>query len=316
MTETLNNSKLFKILTCFSVILIILIIFQISLGAAVRLTGSGLSCPDWPLCYGLWIPLKSQLLFIEDVNYEYYQIMLEWIHRLNAAVFIGPLTLFVGFIIIKVCKVNSIKKTAYLALFTLFIQGFIGGFTVIDKNSPWSVAVHLGFALFLLFLVIRIFIYSKTISHVFKIHINKKNLFIYILTLILVFLTMLMGAIVSKSGSSLACDLWPLCSDDNMSIFQTNKFIHIIHRFLALVASFLVVWSFILMKEFKDIPYMQYIRKIVLALVLIQIFMGALVIFFEVNIVIAMIHQILAVLLFMMLSAMLWVSLDLSYKDK
>tara|TARA_B100000686_G_scaffold324065_1_gene379415 strand:+ start:3435 stop:4385 length:951 start_codon:yes stop_codon:yes gene_type:complete len=316
MIEEKINLKLFKILTYFTFILIILVVFQISLGAAVRLTGSGLSCPDWPLCYGLWVPLKSQLLLIEDVNYEYYQIMLEWFHRLNAAILIAPLTLLVSFIIIKICKTNSIKNTVYLVLFTLFIQGLVGGFTVLDKNSAWSVAVHLGFALFLLMLIIRIFIYSKTIGYIYKESIKRKNLFVYIFTLILVFLTMLMGAIVSKSGSSLACDLWPLCSRDNMSIFHINKFIHITHRILALVSSFLVVWSFILMREFKGILYIQYIRKIVLILLLTQIFIGALVIFFEVNIVIAMIHQILAVLLFMMLSAIFWVSLDFNYKAK
>ena len=52
------DSNLQKLIPYFSLGLIILIVLQISLGASIRLTGSGLSCPDWPLCYGLWIPLK------------------------------------------------------------------------------------------------------------------------------------------------------------------------------------------------------------------------------------------------------------------
>ena len=36
----------------FSILLIFTIVIQILLGAWVRLTGSGMSCPDWPLCYG------------------------------------------------------------------------------------------------------------------------------------------------------------------------------------------------------------------------------------------------------------------------
>ena len=87
--------------------MIILIVLQISLGASIRLTGSGLSCPDWPLCYGLWIPLKSKLLLISDLNYEYYQVMLEWLHRLNAALLIVPVTLFVC---ITTILINKTKR--------------------------------------------------------------------------------------------------------------------------------------------------------------------------------------------------------------
>jgi len=315
MIEMQNNLKLFKILSFLSVVLGILIICQISLGASIRLTGSGLSCPDWPLCYGLWLPIKSKLILIDEVNYEYYQIMLEWLHRLNAALFIVPITILVSFLTIKISKNKNINKLAYLVLLVLFLQGLMGGFTVIDKNSPWSVAVHLGLALILLFLVIKIFMFSKNLIFTSNALNKKKNIFVFSLTLLFIFLTMLMGAIVSKSGSSLACDLWPLCSDDNLSLFQTNKFIHIVHRALALLSSFLIIWSLILLREFKDILYIQYIRAIVLLLIVMQIFVGAMVIFYEVNIAIAMIHQILAVLLFMMISSILWFSLNLKINN-
>src|ERR1700712_3813810 len=37
-------------------------------GAAVRLTGSGLSCPDWPKCYGNALPPLSTHALIEFGN--------------------------------------------------------------------------------------------------------------------------------------------------------------------------------------------------------------------------------------------------------
>ena len=110
MFRNISKDYIISLLKIFSGLLIIVIFAQISLGSAVRLTGSGLSCPDWPLCYGLWVPLKSKLLLIDDVNYEYYQIMLEWLHRLNAAILIVPITLFICISIIIISKIKSIRN--------------------------------------------------------------------------------------------------------------------------------------------------------------------------------------------------------------
>ena len=97
MSTKLTETRFMFILKILSGLLLLLIFTQISIGAAVRLTGSGLSCPDWPLCYGLWLPDQDKLSKISDVNFEFYQVMLEWIHRFNAAVFIAPLTFVVCF---------------------------------------------------------------------------------------------------------------------------------------------------------------------------------------------------------------------------
>ena len=65
----------------------VLIYALIVLGALVRTTNSGLSCPDWPTCYGHWVPLPSDLAAIPNLGYSYGQVMLEWVHRLIAGVF-------------------------------------------------------------------------------------------------------------------------------------------------------------------------------------------------------------------------------------
>ena len=35
---------------------LISVIFLVLAGATVRVTGSGLGCPDWPFCWGCWVP--------------------------------------------------------------------------------------------------------------------------------------------------------------------------------------------------------------------------------------------------------------------
>ena len=316
MFRNISKDYIISLLKIFSGLLIIVIFAQISLGSAVRLTGSGLSCPDWPLCYGLWFPNQEKLSMISDVNYEFYQIMLEWIHRFNAAIFITPLTLIVFIIGFKLNNSDINQKTLYAILVFLAIQGLMGGFTVFDRNSPWSVAVHLGFALILLLLVIRVFMQSLNLNLDISFPKIKGKLSTLIISIVFIMLTMLMGAIVSKSGSSLACDIWPLCSNDGLSIFQHNKFIHIIHRVLAIISAISI---YFVVKSYRDTRQYKMIYRllnILVAVIVLQILIGATVIFTELNMYIAMLHQSLAVILFMMLSFLFWFTLQINYKNK
>ena len=316
MFRNISKDYIISLLKIFSGLLIIVIFAQISLGSAVRLTGSGLSCPDWPLCYGLWFPNQEKLSMISDVNYEFYQIMLEWIHRFNAAIFITPLTLIVFIIGFKLNNSDINQKTLYAILVFLAVQGLIGGFTVFDRNSPWSVAIHLGFALILLLLVIRVFMQSLNLNLDISFPKIKGKLFTLIISIVFIMLTMLMGAIVSKSGSSLACDIWPLCSNDGLSIFQHNKFIHIIHRVLAIISAISI---YFVVKSYRDTRQYKMIYRllnILVVVIVLQILIGATVIFTELNMYIAMLHQSLAVILFMMLSFLFWFTLQINYKNK
>lgn len=314
LIKSAENKILFtlKILAGF---LLLLIFIQISLGSAVRLTGSGLSCPDWPLCYGLWFPDQDKLSKITDVNYEFYQIMLEWIHRFNAAIFIAPVTLLLFFVGLKATKNRKIKTILYSIMIVLAMQGLMGGFTVFDKNSPWSVAAHLGFALGLMFLVIKIFLVSLRLKTIKPLPNKNKKIFILYITILIVLATMLMGAIVSKSGSSLACDLWPQCSSDGDSLLQYNKIIHISHRFLAVISAIfivLVVYNYNQIIKYKIISN---IRNILILLTTLQILLGATVIFTELNLFIAMLHQSIAVLIFIVLSFLFWFTLQSNFED-
>ena len=314
MLGKVAENKFVFSLKILSSLLLLLIFFQISLGSAVRLTGSGLSCPDWPLCYGLWFPDQDKLSKISDINFEFYQVMLEWIHRFNAAAFITPVTLLVFFVGLKATKEKINQIILYIIILILLLQGLMGGFTVFDKNSPWSVAVHLGLALSFMFLVLKIFLVSLNINLVSGIPCIRKKIATLIGAIITVLATMLMGAIVSKSGSSLACDIWPQCSNDGVSIFQHNKIIHLSHRILAIIST---IFVFVIVNFYKDVVQYKIIfvlRNILISLIILQILIGATVIFTELNLFIAMLHQAIAVILFIVLSFLFWFTLQSNFK--
>tara|TARA_B100000945_G_scaffold98195_1_gene76901 strand:- start:2424 stop:3449 length:1026 start_codon:yes stop_codon:yes gene_type:complete len=59
-------------------IALILVYLVIVAGAVVRMTGSGMGCPDWPKCFGYYIPptQESELLFQAERDYEKGQVII------------------------------------------------------------------------------------------------------------------------------------------------------------------------------------------------------------------------------------------------
>tara|TARA_B100001057_G_scaffold425415_1_gene448826 strand:+ start:655 stop:1674 length:1020 start_codon:yes stop_codon:yes gene_type:complete len=65
----------FKISVKISLILVYLVI---AAGSIVRMTGSGMGCPDWPKCFGYWIPPteRAQLDWKPDYQYTKGQVII------------------------------------------------------------------------------------------------------------------------------------------------------------------------------------------------------------------------------------------------
>mgnify|MGYP005840430053 CR=1 FL=1 len=207
----------------------------IALGASVRVADAGLSCPDWPLCYGQWLPFPAPEggYVAEGVTYSLTQVLLEWGHRLLAAV-VGFMFIAVLFSAWRLRRENSrFFPLALAAFLVLFVQIKLGGLTVILDNVNWSVAVHLGnaivfYALLLLLLMAAIRPSgSKGITADF---ITKSALWA---APIMVYITMLLGAMVSTSHGGGVCGGLFDCAGRWWPTSDPIQSLHMLHRYAA-----------------------------------------------------------------------------------
>ena len=278
--------------------------FLIVLGATVRVTGSGLACPDWPLCYGLWFPTPGKLAEIPGVDYTFRQVMLEWVHRFLAGVIVGPLVLA---LLIWACRlrrsVPSLLRVTAVAGVLLLVQAGIGGFTVFDRNSPSSVAVHLGMAMVFVAVLILIHLISGgPLARPERP--SEKSRRLCAATAVAAFVTVASGAVMAASGATLACDGWPLCDDGLIPDFEVDVLVHMLHRVLAF-GTMVMIAALVLraVRQRNEAP--RFLAGILGAflLVLIAAALGALVVLMSAPLWGAVLHQAFAVLVFAWLMA-------------
>jgi cytochrome c oxidase assembly protein subunit 15 len=132
-------------------------------GAVVRGTSSGLGCPDWPRCFGQWVPPMD----IEELpaNYkEVYKIAgktiadfdpfktwTEYLNRLLGVLLgIGIISLFIKSFSMRETERNLPWFCGGL-LFLILVQGGVGALVVSTHLKPFIITVHMFLAIILLF---------------------------------------------------------------------------------------------------------------------------------------------------------------------
>lgn len=124
-------------------------------GGVVRMTQSGMGCPDWPKCFGMWIPPtdSSQLpadfekyLNKQDIDHTFnvYHTWIEYINRLLGAL-LGVFIL--GYLVWTVRKFwkdnRKLVWVAVLLLIAVGIQGWLGK-VVVDANlAVVKITIHM-----------------------------------------------------------------------------------------------------------------------------------------------------------------------------
>jgi heme a synthase len=114
------------------------------LGAYVRLSAAGLSCPDWPGCYGHFSPAGAS---VSDTGIEVGKAWKEMVHRYLAAT-LGILLVAIAALALQQQNPRVVSLTYAWGLVALVVtQGIFGMLTVTRSLEPAIVTTHLLFGL-------------------------------------------------------------------------------------------------------------------------------------------------------------------------
>ena len=247
----------------------------IALGAIVRLKGAGLSCPDWPLCYGKVTPLTD----VVAPSPAGLQIALEVGHRYVAGA-VGLLVLSLMLWAIFGGMPKSVRTWSYVAMATLVPQVVLGGLTVLMKLAPVTVSLHLLFG--------NLFFAALLVLSVRAVQVARGSLpgnpsrpsqvaMAAVAVLGLTFAQIFLGGWVSASGASLACLDFPLCQDGTLlgSVPSQFTWLQMLHRGVGfLLAAALAALAFLALKD-RDAPRAVKVGAVAtVGLVLFQIGLG------------------------------------------
>ena len=120
--------------------------FLIFFGGLVRVSGAGLGCPDWPRCFGRWIPPVSvdQLpMTMDPAQFNFTLAWIEYINRLFGVV-VGLVVLLVAILAIRFYRREpAILWPSILAALLVAFEGWQGSMVVASDLEPVIVSTHM-----------------------------------------------------------------------------------------------------------------------------------------------------------------------------
>jgi cytochrome c oxidase assembly protein subunit 15 len=188
-------------------------------GAVVRGTGSGLGCPDWPRCFGRWVPPMDISELPENykevykiagktiADFDPFKTWTEYINRL-LGVILGFLVtlLFIFSFKVKQYEHNIPWFTGGLLLL-IIIQGGVGALVVSTHLKPYLITIHMFLALIMLFGLLYLNKYCKDLEDTNIVQpVDPKSLFLGRLLVGFTFVQILMGTQVRQSVDHLIRD--------------------------------------------------------------------------------------------------------------
>ncbi len=321
----IENKEIKKYISLWLMSMFWFIAIIIIVGGLTRLTDSGLSITQWELFSGI-LPPFNQIQWNEyfelykeipeyklqnfSMELDEFKVIFWWefFHRLLGRL-IGIL-FFIPMIFFTFTLGFKNTRSLYLIFILICVQGFVGWYMVssglVDRVdvSHYRLSLHLILAFIILSLVYWNYLSFKNINHSFS-KINKQ---IPIIFLLLIFVQIFIGALVSGMDAGKIYNSWPYMGtsffpDDNslenlfsLSAFNDPSLVQFMHRNVAYFI--FLFYLFIFIKIYKNkLSGLFSTINIIGFLLILQIFLGILTLLNGAQIIIASMHQMSSILL-------------------
>jgi cytochrome c oxidase assembly protein subunit 15 len=287
----------------YSKCVLVMVVLVIIAGAVVRMTQSGMGCPDWPKCFGKWIPPTNaselppdfeKYLKQQDIDHTFnvFHTWTEYINRLLGAL----LGLFLLIQFAWSLKFWNKKRLVVLLVFgNLLLTGFQAwlGKKVVDANlATVKITTHMLVAMLIAALAYSVI----SVAQQKEKWVNKKVKYLSIAALVLLVVQIVLGTQVREQIDEISK---ALAYGGREQWIEKLDVVFYIHRSFSLVLTALCIYLYFLSKKENN----NWASKLMLVSVLAEVLLGIIMAYANIPAVAQPLHLLFSTLLFLSLFA-------------
>lgn len=303
-----NNDTMHHSYRKFGIITIVAVYLLILVGGVVRSTGAGMGCPDWPRCFGQWIPPTdiSQLpanykeIFKvqgkEIADFDAFKTWIEYVNRLIGVLigFFIFITFILSFSFFK--KDRLVFYLSFLSFILVGFQGWLGSVVVATNLKPMMITLHMILAL----VIVNLLIYTVTRSYNTVFHteqVANKKLLNTILTICmgLMLVQIVLGTQVREAIDEISAALNYTMRDTWIEKIGLNFYIH--RSFSLLILALHIYLLYILKKNVQMQSRLTVWTNALVILIVAEIGSGAVMAYFAIPAFMQPLHLLLGALI-------------------